>query len=153
MFNLSVVSKSLQPHGLQPARILYTWGFSRSEYWSGQLFPSPWDLYNPRIGPRSLTLWASILWCSSFFMVKLSHPTGLLDSHDYWRNHRFDQKDFVGKVVSLLFNTLSRYVTDFLPRSKRDDLIQNPTSSRYSSIGISYPWSVSSLLFKYFQMR
>ena len=30
-----VVSDSLQPHGLQPARLLCPWGFSRQEYWSG----------------------------------------------------------------------------------------------------------------------
>ena len=47
----------------------------------------------------------SILGCSAFFMVQLSHP--------YWKNH-----SFVGKVISLLFNTLSRFVIAFLPRSK-----------------------------------
>ena len=30
--------------------------FSRSEYWSGKTFPSPWDLPNPGIEPRSLAL-------------------------------------------------------------------------------------------------
>ena len=36
-------------------------------------------------------------------------------SHDYWKNHSFD---FVGKVMSLLFNTLSRFVVTLLPKSK-----------------------------------
>ena len=36
-------------------------------------------------------------------------------SHDYWKNHSFD---FVGKVMSLLFNALSRFVIAFPPRSK-----------------------------------
>ena len=31
----SVMSHSLRPHGLQPARLLCPWGFSRQEYWSG----------------------------------------------------------------------------------------------------------------------
>ena len=35
--------------------------FSRPEYWSGQPFPSPWDLPNPRIEPRSPALWADSL--------------------------------------------------------------------------------------------
>ena len=56
---------------------------------------------------------ASILWCSAFFMVQLSHPymtTG--------KNIALTRWTFVGKVISLLFNVLSRLVITFLPRSK-----------------------------------
>ena len=56
----------------------------------------------------------SILWCSSFFIVQLSHPyitTGKTIVLTRWT--------FVGKVISLLFNMLSRLVITFLPRSKR----------------------------------
>ena len=56
---------------------------------------------------------ASILWCSGFFMVQLSHPymtTGKTIALTIWT--------FVHKVVSLLFNMLSRFVIAFLPRSK-----------------------------------
>ena len=56
---------------------------------------------------------ASILWGSAFFMVQLSHPhmtTGKSIAVTRWT--------FVGKVMSLLFNMLSRLVTAFLPRSK-----------------------------------
>jgi len=42
----------------------------------------------------------------------------LASVHDYWKNHSFDYTDFVGKVMSLLFNTLSRFVIAFLPRIK-----------------------------------
>ena len=45
----SVMSDSLQSYGLQPARPLCPWGFSRQEYWSGFPCPSPWDLPNPGI--------------------------------------------------------------------------------------------------------
>ena len=38
--------------------------------------------------------------------------------HDYWENHKFDYLDFVGKVMSLLFNILSRFITTPLPGSK-----------------------------------
>ena len=44
-------------------------------------------------------------------------PT-LTSISDYWKNHSFDCMDFVGKVMSLRFNTLSRFVIGFLPRSK-----------------------------------
>ena len=45
----------------------------------------------------------------------LYSPT-LTSIHDYWKNHDFD---FVGKLFSLLFNMLSKFVIAFLPRSKR----------------------------------
>ena len=56
---------------------------------------------------------ASILQCSAFFTVQLSHPymtTGKTIALTRWT--------FVGKVMSLLFNMLSRLVITFLPRSK-----------------------------------
>ena len=57
---------------------------------------------------------ASILWCSAFFIVQLSHPymtTG--------KTIALTRRTFVGKVMSLLFNMLSRFVITFLPKSKR----------------------------------
>ena len=57
---------------------------------------------------------ASILWCSAFFIVQFSHPymtTGKTIALTRWT--------FVGKVMSLLFNMLSRLVIAFLPSSKR----------------------------------
>ena len=56
VLNHSVVSNSLQPHGLQPIRLLCPWGFSSLEYWSGLPFPFPRDLPNPVIEPRSPAL-------------------------------------------------------------------------------------------------
>ena len=56
---------------------------------------------------------ASILWCSIFFMIQLSHlymTTVKTIALIKWT--------FVGKVMSLLFNTLARSVIAFLPRSK-----------------------------------
>ena len=55
----------------------------------------------------------SILWCSAFFTVQLSHPymtTGKTIALTRWT--------FVGKVMSLLLNMLSRLVITFIPRSK-----------------------------------
>ena len=57
---------------------------------------------------------ASILWRSAFFIVQLSHPymtTG--------KTIALTRQTFVDKVMSLLFNMLSRLVITFLPRSKR----------------------------------
>ena len=48
----SVVSDSLQPHGLQPIRLLRPRGLSRPAYWSGLPCPPPGDLPNPEIKPR-----------------------------------------------------------------------------------------------------
>ena len=56
---------------------------------------------------------ASILWCSAFFIVQLSHPymtTG--------KNIAFTRQTLVGKIMSLLFKMLSSLVITFLPRSK-----------------------------------
>ena len=58
----SVVSHSLWPHGLTIAyQAPQSMGFSRQEYWSGLPFPSPGDLPNPGIEPRSPALQADAL--------------------------------------------------------------------------------------------
>ena len=70
----------------------------------------------------------SILWCSAFFIVQLSHPymtTGKTIALTRWT--------FVGKIMSLLFNMLPRLVITFLPRSKYLGF------SRYASADKSYP--------------
>ena len=57
---------------------------------------------------------ASVLWCSAFFIVQFSHPymtTG--------KTIALSTRTFVGKVMSLLLNMLSRLVITVLPRSKR----------------------------------
>ena len=59
------------------------------------------------------SLKASVLQCSAFLTVQLSHPymtTG--------KNTALTRRTFVGKVMSLLFNILSRLIITFLPRSK-----------------------------------
>ena len=68
---------------------------------------------------------ASILQCSAFFIGQLSHPymtTG--------KTIALTRRTFVGKVMSLLFNMLSRLVITFLSRSKRllISLLQSPSA-------------------------
>ena len=50
-------------------------------------------------------------------MFSLLYGLTLTSVHDYWKKHSFDHKEFVGKVMSLLFNAPSRFVIAFLPRS------------------------------------
>jgi len=47
-------SASLDPHGLQPARLLCPWDSRGKEYWSGQPFPSPGDHPDPGVEPGLL---------------------------------------------------------------------------------------------------
>ena len=61
VLSLSVVSDSLGPHGPQPVRHLYTWGFSRQEHRSGLPCPRPGFLPNPGIESRSPALHADSL--------------------------------------------------------------------------------------------
>ena len=56
---------------------------------------------------------ASIPQCSAFLIVPLSYPYMTTE-----KKHSISRKTFLGKVMSLLFKTLSRFVIAFLPRSK-----------------------------------
>ena len=91
---------------------------------------------------------ASILWCSAFLIVQLSHPymtTG--------KTKALIRRTFVGKVISLLFNLLSRLVITFLPRSKRllISWLQSPSAvileprkintASFHCFPIYFPWS------------
>ena len=61
---------------------------------------------------------ASILWCSAFFIVEHSHPYMTTE-----KTIALARQTFLGKVMSLLFNMLSRLAIAFLPRSKHRDSI------------------------------
>ena len=98
------------------------WSFSNSssnEYLGLISFRTDWfDLLGVQGTLKSLlqhhSSKASILWRSAFFTVQLSHPymtTG--------KTIALTRRIFVGKVMSLLFNMLSRLVITFLSRSKR----------------------------------
>ena len=97
----------------------FSFSFSSSNEYSGLIyFRMKWlDLLATQGTLKSLlqhhSLKASILWRSAFFVVQLSHPyitTRKTIALTRWT--------FVGKVMSLLFNMLSRLVITFLPRSK-----------------------------------
>ena len=86
---------------------------------------------------------ASILQCSGFFIVQLSHPymtTG--------KTTALTRQTFAGKVMSLLFNMVSRLVTGFLPRRKHvliswlqspSAVILEPKKVKSVTVSIVYP--------------
>ena len=102
-----------------------------SKYWSFGFGISPSNEYPGLIsfrtdcfdllavqGTLKSLLWnhslkASILWYSAFFIVQHSHP-----SMTTWKTISLTIWTYVGKVMSLLFNMLSRFLIAFLPRSK-----------------------------------
>ena len=55
-------------------------------------------------------------YCGPGF-VSLPYGPTLTSLHDNWKNHSFDSTDFGGKVMSLLFNLLSRFEIVFLSRT------------------------------------
>ena len=98
----------------------FTFSISPSNEYSGLIsFRMDWfDLLAVQGTLKSLLQYhsskASVLWRSSFFTVQLSHPymtTG--------KTIALIRRTFVGKIMSLLVNMLSRLVIVFLPRSKR----------------------------------
>ena len=104
------------------------------------------DLLAAQVTLKSLLQHSSkalILRCSAFFIVQLSHPymtTGKTIALTIWT--------FVGKVMSLLFNMLSRLVINFLPRSKRlfilwlqspSAVILKPPKIKSATVSTVYP--------------
>ena len=80
--------------------------------WTGWISLQSTGLFKSHLQHHSSK--ASILWHPAFFTIQLSHPymtTGKIIALTRWT--------FVGQVMSLLFNVLSRLVITFLPRSKR----------------------------------
>ena len=131
-------------HQSFPMSQLFTWGGQstgvsalvsflpkKSQGWS----PSEWTGW---ISLQSNSSKASILQRSAFFIVQLSHPhmnTGKTIALTRWT--------FVGRVMSLLLNMLSRLVIAFLPRSKRllISWLQSPSAVTFSSVqSLSHVW-------------
>ena len=97
---------------------------------------------------------ASILWCSTFIIIQLSHPYTIIG-----KTIALTIWTFVGKVISLLYNTLARFGTAFLPRSKHPLIsrLQSPSAvilelKKIKSVTVSHcfptylPWSENARL-------
>ena len=115
--SISVFSNESALHIRWPKYWSFSFNISLSSEYSGLIsFRMHWlELLTVQRTLKSLlqhhSSKASILWCSTFFVVQLSHPfltTG--------ETIALTRRTFVGKVMSLLFN---RLVITFLPRSKR----------------------------------
>ena len=117
--NIKAFSSESALHIRWPKYWSFSFSISPSNEYSGLIFfKMDWlDLLAVQRTLKSFLQYhsskASIIWCSAFFMVQLSHQyltTG--------KTIALTIQTFVGKVMSLLFNMLSRLVITFLPRSK-----------------------------------
>ena len=117
--SIRVFSKESLLHIRWPKIWSFSFSISPSKEYLGLIFLGltgliSWQSKGLKILLQDHSSKASILQCSALFMVQLSHPyrtAGKTIALTRWT--------FVGKVMSLLFNTLSRFVIAFLPRSKR----------------------------------
>ena len=118
--SIRVFSNESVPHIRWPKYWSFSFSISPSNEYSGLIpFRMDWlDLLAVQGTLKSLLQYhsskESILRCSAFFVIQLSHPymtTGKTTALTRWT--------FVGKVMSLLFNMLPRLVIPYLPRSKR----------------------------------
>ena len=118
--SITVFSNVSGLHISSPKYCSFSFSISPSNAYSELIsFRMDWlDLLRVQGSSKSLfqhhSLKASILRCSAFFVVQLSYPymtTG--------KTMSLTRQIFVGKVMSLLLNMLSRLVIPFLPRSKR----------------------------------
>ena len=90
----------------------FQWIF-RTDFLSEGLVGSP---SSPRVSQESLPTpqFKSINSSALSFL----YSSTLTSIHDYWKDHSLPRQTFVGKVMSLLFNMVSRLIIAFLPRSK-----------------------------------
>ena len=128
-------------HGIFQARVL-EWGaiafISPSNEYSGLIsFRMDWlDLLAVQVTPKSLlqhhSQKASILRCSAFFIFQLSHP--------YMNTEKYMTRwTFVGKVMSLLFNMLSKWVILRRQWHPTPVLLPGKSHGQRSLVGCS-PW-------------
>ena len=112
-------SNELALHIRWPRYWRFSFSISHSNNYSGFIsFRIDWlDLLAVQGTLKSLLQYLSskpsILWCSAFFIVQLSHPYMTAG-----KTIALTRQTFVSKVMSLLFNILPRLVKAFLPRSK-----------------------------------
>ena len=117
--NIRVLFNKSALHITWPKYWSFSFSISSSNEYSGLIsFRIDWfDLLAVQGTLKSLlqhhSLKASILWCSAFFIVQLSHSYMTIG-----KTIALTRWTFVGKVMSLLFNILSKFIIAFLPKSK-----------------------------------
>ena len=116
--SIRVFSKELAVHIRQPKYWSFSFSISPSNQYSVLIsFSTDWfDLLAVQGTLKSLlqqhSQKSSVLWCSPFFTVQLSHPYITIG-----KTIALTKWTFAGKVMSFLFNILSRFVIGLLPRS------------------------------------
>ena len=132
-----------------PEYLIFSFSISPSNEYSGLIsFRMDWfDLLAVQGTLKNLlqhhSSKASVLWCSAFFMVQISHPYKTSG-----KTIALTRQTFVGEVMSLLFNMLSRLVIAFLPRSKHllnswlkspSAVILEPNKKKFVTVSIVPP--------------
>ena len=116
--SIRVFSKESVLHIRCPKYWSFSFSISPSDEYSGLIFKTDWfDLFAIQGTLNSLlqhhSSKPSILQCSAFFIVQISHPYMTIG-----KTIALARQTFVSKVMSLLLNMLSRLLINFLPRSK-----------------------------------
>ena len=133
--SIRIFSKESALHIRWPKYWSFSFSIRPSNTYSGLIsFRMDWlDLLAVQATLKSLLQYhsskASILWCSAFFIVQFSHL-----HMTNGKTIALTRQTFVGKLMSLLLNMLSRLVITFLPKSKR--------------LLISWPQSPSAVILK-----
>jgi len=113
VFSIRVSSNELALPIMWPKNWSFSCSISLSKQYSGFIsFRIDWfDLLAVQGTLKSLLQHHRLKASNSLGLSLLNGPTHT-SIHDYWKNHSFDYMAFVGKVMSLLFNTLSGFVTE-----------------------------------------
>ena len=131
VLSCSVVSDSLLAHGLQPARLLCPWEFSRQENWSVLPCPPAEDLPNLGIKPRSLTFQADSLQSepSVLGMLKMTdaHCSELVKQTEKFEDH------FLSDSSSLFFirSCYELFSTKLTGRSTLKQQVESQCGTRF----------------------
>ena len=99
------MSESLRPH------VLYSLEFSRPEYWSGHLFPSPGNLPNPGFEPRSPALQVDFL--SAEPPEKTNNLGGIPNCSSQWLYSTGEHGLWVSILYNLSYNSSTGYYNSF----------------------------------------
>ena len=121
----SSVHRILQARILEWGALAFSRAYSQPRDWTpvshvaGRFF-TIWATRKAPCGPRDSQESSPTPQFESinFSPLSLLYGPNFTSLQDYWKNHSFDYMAFAGKVIALLFNTLSRFVIAFLPMSK-----------------------------------
>ena len=101
----------------QMAKVLEFQLQNQSFQWTQDWSPLGWtDWISSQSKGLSRIFYYTTVQKHQFFSTQLSYSLTLTSIHDHWKNHSLDKIDPVGKVMSLLFNMLSRLAITFFSK-------------------------------------